>query len=237
METILRSMSRQSRGRGGKDFAVFALKNVGAEQVEKNLRELFRVSGRNRFSEDAPVIVADERMNAIMVNANRSDRHAIEDLIRVLDSVEVPDFKTTQKSRRLSLKNSRAARIEIVLRDLYRTQMSSAGNRQPIPIPMGVSTDVAAALQTLNSVNAGPVLTVAVDEATNSILVKGPVALVDDVANTVLELDGASTEDQSRKLSIIALKRVNSDHARRAIDAIVNEPNRPRSRARSGGNR
>ncbi|MCA9099256.1 MAG: hypothetical protein KDA36_12760, partial [Planctomycetaceae bacterium] len=129
LENLLRNLSRPERTRGGRDFTIFMLKNTGAKQVADNLEDLFGVGqnrrGRSRFNPSGPTIVADERINAILVHGSRTDRDAIEELLKVMDSPELLEFNSDRKTERIVLKNARATRIEDILRDLYKAQLTS----------------------------------------------------------------------------------------------------------------
>lgn len=238
LENLLKNMSRPERNQGaGRDFTIYMLKNTGAKQVADNLEDLFGVGqnrrGRSRFNPSGPTIVADERINAILVHGSRTDRESIEDLLKVMDSPELLDFQSDRKTERFVLKNARANNIEDILRDLYRSQLANISNRQPIPIPSGASLEVITAIQTINAATSAPVLTLTVDDTTNSVIALGPEALVSEVGNVIKDLDEGAVQDLSRKLSIIPLKKLNAEHARRALDAVLQDNTRGRRR---GGN-
>jgi type II secretory pathway component GspD/PulD (secretin) len=67
-------------------------------------------------------VVPDERLNAIVVYANRTDRTTIEGLLKVLDSAEVPEALGAERLTLIPIKNTDAQRIASILRDLYKNQ-------------------------------------------------------------------------------------------------------------------
>lgn len=227
LESLLRNLSRPETNRGGRDFAIYMLKNTAAEEVADNLEDLFGVgqsrNNRGRSNLGGPTIVADERINAILVHGSRTDREAIEGLLKVMDSPEQLEFRSNRKTERFVLKNARANQIEDILRDLYRTQIANVTNRQPIPLPSGASLEVITAIQTINATTSSPILTLTVDETTNSVIAMGPEALVAEVGKVILDLDQGAVTDLSRKLSIIPLRKMNAEHARKALDAVLQD--------------
>lgn len=82
------------------------------------------------------VITADERMNAILVQASRADRTTIENYLKVIDAEETPDAGAA-KPLTVTLRNAKAARIEQMLRTVFkrnwerRAPLSVARARSP----------------------------------------------------------------------------------------------------------
>jgi len=54
----------------------------------------------------------------------------IESLLRILDSAEVPETLPSQKPQMIPIKNTKASRIEILVREVFRARMgySSGGS-------------------------------------------------------------------------------------------------------------
>lgn len=232
LESLLRTMSnRQTSGRG-RDYIVFSLRNASAERVAATLQQVFRTGafGGPGAAFSRVVVVPDERLNAIVVHASRNDRETIEELLRILDSADIPESLASNKPKLVPVKNTSAERIEDILRDVYRGQLTAGGGRRPIPVPSGVSPQVAAAIQQANAASGGPLLTLGVDEASNSILVMAPITLSNEIEQLIAELDIASIGDSSRSLRLIPLEKTNSKRVRAALDLLLED-------ARRGGNR
>jgi len=233
LESLLRTMSNRISGRG-RDYIVFSLRNASADRVAGTLQEVFRSgvfggsSGTGRV-----VVVPDERLNALVVHANRTDRETIEELLTILDSADIPETLAANKPKLIPVKNTRASRVEDVLREIYKVQLTSGGGRKPIPVPSGVNPQVVAAIQQANAAGEGPLLTIGVDDQSNSLVVLAPPNLTAEIEQVVGELDQAAIGDAARGLKLIQLQKTNSRSVRKALDMILDEATRsrrPRSR-------
>lgn len=214
---------------GGRGFAVYALKYAGATSVAETVRQSLRIqnsTGGSRFGQSGPTVVADERLNAIVVHASRADRLAIERLIETLDSSEIQDSFTSNKPRRIAVKNGSASQIEQVLRLVYKAQLSTGGGRKELPIPSGLDPQIAATLQQLNAMNTGPLLTLSVDEASNAIVVMAPANLADQVTALIEELDRAALAENSQTTNIISTQRMSSARAQKVLNLIMEKSRR-----------
>ena len=94
------------------------------------------------------------------------------ELLRILDTSDLPGPLSVAHPELLPLKNTQAKRVLAILENVYKTQLTSGGGRKPVPIPKGVSSDVASVLQQINAAAAGPLLTLDVDETTNAIVMR-----------------------------------------------------------------
>src|SRR5262249_26216842 len=139
LESLLRSMSRGSSNAVARDYTIFPLQNASAAKVALVLQQLFRTGQLGGRTDGRVAIVADDRLNAIVVRGGKSEREAIEQLLHVLDSADVPDSLATNRPKLIPIKNTEAWRIEQILRDIYKAQLTQGGGRQPIPVPTGVS--------------------------------------------------------------------------------------------------
>jgi type II secretory pathway component GspD/PulD (secretin) len=233
IEALLSALSRETTGLG-RNFVVFSLRNTSAAQVADTLDQLFRAIGADwRGGVGKVVAVADERLNAILVYANRSDQKIVEALIRVLDTSEIPDSMAIIRPRLIPIKNTRATDIETLLRDVYKTQLSMGGARKQLNIPRGVPGEVASVLRQLNVASSGPLLTLAVDELTNTLIVMGPVDLVEEISEVVEELDQAALqENPTRSLRIVSLKKLNSSRLNEALQMFLQRRGRGASPGR-----
>ena len=226
-DKLLRAMSGPQQ-MGGRGFAVYGLKIAGATQVAETLRQALRAQsgGGFRSAGGGPTVVADERLNAIIVHGSRADRAGIESLLEVLDSSEIPDSKASNRPKRVSVKHGSAAQIEQVLRLVYKSQLSTGGGRKELPIPSGLAPEITATLQQLNAMNSGPVLALSVDEVTNSIVIMAPGALAEQVTSLIKELDEASLTENSRGISIVPLERMNSTKTQKVLNLILEKSRR-----------
>jgi type II secretory pathway component GspD/PulD (secretin) len=231
-EALLRALSPPT-GSGGRDIIVHPLRSASSTVVAELLQKIFRRSGFDASSSVA--IEADQRLNAIVVYAGRNDRAAIERLLNTLDSDEVPDSLAANRPHLIRVEHTSAARIEQVLKDIYKTQLTSGGVKQAIPVPSGSSREVAAVIQQINTANAGPLMSLGVDEATNSIVIMAPAPLVKEVTELVAELDENALHDTSRGVKIVKLKSTSAVRVKEILDTIIKDA--VRRRATSGAAR
>jgi type II secretory pathway component GspD/PulD (secretin) len=206
LESLLRAMSRGTGGPRGRDYVVYSLRNASASSA----------SGR-------VTVAADQRLNAIVVHGSRVDRETIEELLRVLDSPDVPDSLASNRPRLIPVKNTEAARIEEIVRDVYKSQLTQGGGRPPIPVPSGVSQEVTTAIQQANAAGSGPLLTLGVDELTNSLVVMAPATLFSEIEKLVHELDDVAVDGGAREMSIIPLKKTNTPRVQEALQIIFGD--------------
>jgi type II secretory pathway component GspD/PulD (secretin) len=232
-EKLLRSLS-PATGPGGRSVSIYPLRSADSVTVAELLKRVFRRGAFDFGDSTAPTIEADERLNAIVVYAGRNDRAVIEQLLEVLDTDQVPDSLATNRPLRIHVQHTDAGGIEQVLRDLYQTQLTSGARGKPIPVPSGASRDVAAVIQQLNIAAAGPMMTLGVDEATNSIVVMAPRPLAEEVAQLVGELDEAALSDNSRSVKVVKLKSASADEVKQVLDRLIRDATQRQSTSRRG---
>jgi len=209
LESLLRTMSQRG-GMAGRNFTVFTLKNTSAARVATTLQQVFRsgqqTGGLARLVANPVTIVPDERTNSILVQANRSDRSTIENLLKVLDTAEVPDVLAAYKPRTIAIKNTRASRIEQVLRGVFKAQLATG-------------TAAGGPAGTTGSTGHAP--EIVVDDVANSLIIRGPSPLVDRIVDFARSLDESAGEELSRGLEIIPLKRTNATRVQAILDAMM----------------
>ena len=205
-ESLLRTMSQRT-GYIGRDFSIFAVRNTGAAGIAATLEELFRSKTRTRTSSGSYrtaspqlIIVPDGRLNTILVQGSRADRAKIEGLLKVLDTAEVPKTLPANKPKLIPIVNTKATRIEQVIRDMFETQLSSSGGKDSLP--SWLSSEMS------------------VDEVTNSLVVMAPSPLIDEITDLAERLDKAAGENPAEGIKIIALKKINAARAVEALEQI-----------------
>ncbi|MEZ6150263.1 MAG: secretin N-terminal domain-containing protein [Pirellulaceae bacterium] len=207
------------------NYSVYLLRHAGADQVQELLSDLFRPErGRSSSVSDLMQrvkIVADSRINALIVSGNRQDRRTVEELLGVLDSEDLLDSLQQITPTTLALESASANNVEAILRDVYRSQLSSGAGRRPVPIPEGVSSDVASLLQQLNAQSSGPLLTLAVDETSNSIIFRAPIELTAEIREFVESLDRKSQQTPSKRVDLIRLQSTNTKSLQQALKILL----------------
>ena len=173
-------------------------------------------------------MVADERLNAVIVHGRPADRAVIGELLRVLDSSNVPDSLANARPRIVQVEYLEAERVLELLEGVYETQLKTGGDsRAEMDIPDGISTEVASLLRQINAAAAGPLLTLEVDSVTNSIVVLAPNQLSAEVEALIQQLDQNARENDSRDIGIVTLKGTNVQQIEDALEQLL-RPNRRR---------
>jgi type II secretory pathway component GspD/PulD (secretin) len=93
---------------------------------------------------------------------------------------------------------------------------------------------VAAVIQQLNTAAGGPLMTLGVDTATNSIVVMAPRPLAEEVAQLVGELDTAALSDNSRSVKVVRLKSASADQVKVVLDQLIRDATQRQSTGRRG---
>ncbi len=176
VESLLRTLSRQSSlDSSGGNFSIYPLKNAAASEVAEMLQQLFeKMPVAKRGSLSRTSIVADERLNAVVVHGRPADRALIAEMLQVLDSANVPDLFVSGPPMIVPILHTDANRVVTILEGVYASQIKSGGTRPRITIPRGIPAEVAVMLQQVNAAAAGPLLTLQVDQVTNSIVILAP---------------------------------------------------------------
>ena len=118
-------MSRQ-RGVVGRNYNIFLLRNAKASSIAGTLQQVFRsLPGARRGGPTSVVIVPDDRLNAIVAYANRTDRTTIESLLKVLDTAEMPESLAADRLQLIPVKNADAQQIMRTLNTMFRSQVEA----------------------------------------------------------------------------------------------------------------
>jgi len=225
LENLL-SVLAQPQSRGSRRFFVYTLKSSSATRLADTMNKLFRnvpSSGRRSSSRGRASFVADERLNALVVFSNRSDRQEIEELLSILDVEQTPDMQATLRPVVIPLRHAHALTVEKQLRLLYKTQLTAGGKQPAMEIPSGADAAVAAMIQQVNAVRQGPLMTLGTDEDTNSILIVAPPSLIEEVRRFTEELDQTANDFPRRAVRIVPLKKTNAKEMDRALQRILRQ--------------
>jgi type II secretory pathway component GspD/PulD (secretin) len=166
-------------------------------------------------------VVADERTNALIVSGSAADRRLVEELLGVLDSEELLGRIQSMQPTTIVLESANAERVESLLKDIYRSQLSTSSSRRPLPIPEGVSSEVATLLQQLNAQSSGPLVTITADEPTNSIIIRAPRDLTAEIQQFVQSLDQQTADTPSRRVELIRLHSSNVKSIEQALRRLL----------------
>lgn len=210
------------------NFSVYLLRHAGADQVQQLLEELFKPADRSTRTSTAEVfqrvkIVADARINGLIVSGNRADRRVVEELLGVIDSEDLLDTLQQITPTTVQLQSASARSVADIIEDVYKSQLSAGAGRRPVQIPEGVTTSVAIVLQQLNAQASSPLLTVAVDEITNSIVLRAPVDLTTEIKSFIEKLDQQSVDAPGRRVQLLRLKSTNTKNLEKALKLLMSK--------------
>ena len=166
-------------------------------------------------------VVADDRLNALIIHGDRQERELIEELLRVLDTKDLPNPIVVYQPELIRLQNTQAERVLAILRNVYTSQLKSGGGRKKVDIPEGVGPEVASVLQQINATAGAPILTLDVDDTTNSIVMRAPPELRQEITAFVQKLDQGAGENRSRNVRVIRIRKGKSDQIREAIQQFI----------------
>lgn len=225
-EQLLKTFVQRSSS-GGRDFAIFHLKQANAVNVAETLQNVLAGGGFGLRGYGGASVVADQRLNAVIVQAGRNDMTTIENLIHTLDSAD-QSSGIGPKPKLIPVKNTSAERIAEILRDVYKTQLTAGGARRPIQLPQQrMSSEMAALMQQISAASTGPEMTLGVDRATNSVVVAAPAPLLKEVEALVHTLDEESNASKPT-VRVLALRRINTKALGKALDNLIQEQTRSR---------
>ncbi len=220
LEALLRTaLARSGSGSANRDFTIRQLRNTSAADVAETIRSVLEeTDGLYRFGHVA--VVPEQRLNAIIIYGNRADRRRLEPLLDALDSESFSHSQAFQ-TRLVTLKYSSASRIHSMLRGIYRTQMTSGNVRRRLSIPSGVPADVAAVLRQINATASSPLLIIEPQSETNSLLIKAPPQLLEEVASLAMELDEAVHARPASGVTLVPLEKASSERVMRILSRIL----------------
>jgi type II secretory pathway component GspD/PulD (secretin) len=239
IEQLFRILNEQEASAGkveiSGNFTIFQLENAGAEEMAQTVGRLFQQvttgQGRGRATgntQNRVSIVADERLNSLIVYGSPADRRTIESLIRTLDVSDAARSSVrVNEPRIVKVENVLADKIMGMLESVYRTQLRP--DQPPrVQIPAGVSVEVAMALREVNAAAAAPLLTLEVDQATNSIIVLASERLSMEVEALIHRLDLQHKEGNTQGFKVIALEKGNTQRIEESLRRLIRDYSRRR---------
>ena len=129
MESLLRSLSPKT-SRAARNIEVFTLKHTDAVRTAKKLEDLFRrmAPRGHRRGDSRTTIVADERLNAVVVRGSRSDRATAAALLKTLDVVA---DESVQSVKVIPLRKANASQVQQALDAVMGRSSRSSRRRRP----------------------------------------------------------------------------------------------------------
>ena len=145
-------------------------------------------------------VLADPRLNALVVQATPKELDFIENLLVVLDKQGSPErVETIPRARAIPVYNTSADEVAEVVRNIYAGRLaggSSGQRRQPSPEEfiraMSGQKNTSRSIQ--DSIRDQVQINISVDRRRNALLVVAPDALFEEIQELVAELDFATPE-------------------------------------------
>jgi len=192
-------------------------------------------------------IVANQRLNALVVQANDEDLQMIDDLLKVIDREgSETEIETAGKPRLIPLTYTDATEIASVLKEVYAGRIAGASSgqqqqrgsqedmmRQMMQRMAGGGRGGSGGGGGNNEVKGEPAkMTIGVDATSNSLIIAAPEPMFQEVNELVMTLDQAGTQTQEA-IEVRTLHLANPDVVNTALRAILGE-NVSTSRSSSG---
>ena len=190
-------------------------------------------AGRTGLATGPIKITADQRLNALLVRANRADIETIEELLKVLDQKESPeDVSVASRPRMITVENSSAEEIADIVKQVYADRMvenpTATGRGAFFAMMARANTPVRQSADVTK-------LSIGVDPRTNSLIVSAPDSLFEEVRQLVAQLDTAAGE-QSQTVRVVTLHGTSSSALEQALAAIAGSSVQVSRTAGAGGN-
>jgi general secretion pathway protein D len=154
---------------------VIALKNIGAQDLSKELSPLYQKMG-TKLPQDSIDVAADDRANALMVFSSEASFNALQQIISLLDT----DFAQEKIMETFTLRNADAQDVAKQLQDLGQNQTVSARYY----FYSGSGGDANAKK-----------MTVVADRRRNAVVVQAPPAQMEGIRKMVAQLDEPVSDD------------------------------------------
>ncbi|TWT67679.1 Bacterial type II/III secretion system short domain protein [Posidoniimonas polymericola] len=205
------------------------------------------------FSSAAVDIVPDMRLNALIVYANPQDLDMVEQLLKIVDQRTGPaSVEAGGRARMIVVEHSSAAAVAEVVKQVYADRLQGAGagggGGQPSP------QDLMRMLQRGgrggqggggSSIDQEPSkMSISVDTRSNSLIVRAPDPLFEEVAQLVKQLDaeGLETPQSTR---VVSLQHTNASAVKEALESLLgpnavttnNNNNQPAANSNNDNNR
>lgn len=182
-------------------------------------------------------ITADNRLNALVVQANAVDVVTIEQLLKVLDQKESPeDVLVAPKPRMIPVVHTQAQEVADIVRQVYADRMIEGttpmrGGMGRMGMMGGPYMQMMQGLYGMQQQQQRggrrnneelPRMSVGVDVRTNALIVAAPDPLFQEVKQLVEQLDAAASA-QGQTMRVVTLHRASPEAVQQALSAIAGE--------------
>ena len=186
-------------------------------------------SGVTSVQATGPVtIVADSRLNCLVVQALPVDLQLVEQLLKVIDREgSITDIQTAGKPHIIPVVYMNAADVASVIKEAYASRIATGpgqgGGGQPNP------AELIRALRGGRGGGGGAdakseeaKMTIAVDTRSNALIVTAPDQLFQEVKELVHQID-QSGMDQAEDIHVVSLKNANPEAVQKALASIMGQ--------------
>ncbi len=185
-----------------------------------------------RLSKRRPLkFIADSQSNSVLVqNADPSQLRMIGDLIKFYDQPEPSDSQSIRKTEVFSVRYSKASIIAETVKDVYRDLLSSndkalANAQQRGAAPERSYTYIydASATEERKTPSFKGLLSLGVDDLSNTLIVSAPAYFIADVLKVIEALDKAA-EPASETVEVLSLgDGVSAEHVQKTLIKILQQ--------------
>jgi len=179
-------------------------------------------------------ILAEPRLNALIVEADPQDLDTIDQLLKVIDRETGPiPVETVAKPRLIPVRNTNASEVLTIVQQIYRNRLltgegGGGNNQQPSPEQFIQMLRGGRGRGGRNGGNGGGAppsdaqkMKIGLDARTNSLIVIAPDPLFEEVKALVEQLDHATAESQLVTTRVVRVKQSNAEEIHRALSAIM----------------
>jgi type II secretory pathway component GspD/PulD (secretin) len=250
-----------------KDYRIFHLRYSQAISVVPNLEDYFKEKNdrnrdmpwwyydypdQNNTQDDRRLskrpklkFICDDNTNTILVEgASQQQLKTIEELIQIYDQPPPSDSQSVRKTELIHMKYSKAKSVADTVKDVYRDLLSSndkalaeqnQGNGRRYIYNFG--SDIDSSGQKMPHFKG--LLSIGVDENSNSLLVSAPAFLFDHVSKMIIELDKAAAPEY--EVRVVHVAGLSADRVRELFDEVYNnkqpekQPEKPTAEKKPAG--
>ncbi len=175
-------------------------------------------------------LVAENRLNCLIVQANSDDMLLIEQLLEIIDQRMSPQpVETIPSPRLIPVVNTNAEEIAELVRTAFSSRMASSPGQPRQPTPEEFIRALRGGNRSRDSgrnrerEEAQSRMTVSVDKRRNALIVAAPDALFAEVKQLVSQLDQVDPE-LAETTRIITLRQADRELVRRTLSTLVGQP-------------
>jgi type II secretory pathway component GspD/PulD (secretin) len=208
------------------DLAGAALGDAGGGLIG-SLLGLGGGGGISLSSSGTITVMADSRLNALVVQASPEELDVAEQLLEVIDQISSPeDVQTTARPQFIPVFNMSAEEVAAIVRDVYATRMSApAGQpRQPTPEEFfrALRGGRGGPSSSQRAVEEQEQMTISVDSRSNSLIVCAPEPLFRDVEALVNHLDEMASQRKT-VMRVVTLRRASPEMVQQALTTMLGD--------------